>query len=537
MSSMAAQPVSADKAVDVTSEALAQLKKCSDRMVAIDRSQAVIVFDLGGNVIDVNGNFLKVFGYTREDVICRHHKMFVDVAHASSLEYRLFWESLRSGEFSAGEYRRVAKDGRAVWLQASYNPIADESGQITSIVKVAADVTERKSKSADVEGQVAMISKWQAVVEFDLQGRVLNANEIFLKTMGYDIDEVRGRPHATFVAPGEAQSAEYQEFWNKLRRGDAQAGRYQRVAKGGRVVWLQASYMPIPDLSGNPCKVIKYGIEVTDQMRIAERVRDISGFVAAAATQMQATAEMMAQTSRETTEQAIKVANASEVASANVQAVSAAGEQLSASISEIGRQVEESTEITRHAVSEADRTGESIKMLAEAAQRIGTVVGLISDIADQTKLLALNATIEAARAGEAGKGFAVVASEVKSLSDQTARATKEIAGQVTAIQTATGLSVTAIEGIGAINRKVAQIAASIAGAVQQQSAATSEIAANVTQAARGTQQVSSSITEVTAAAAQASSASSELLNASGDLAQQAEVLTSEIEKFLPRRAA
>ena len=191
----------------------------------------------------------------------------------------------------------------------------------------------------------------------------------------------------------------------------------------------------------------------------------------------------------------------------------------------------ESSSISQHAVTEADRTSEAIRTLAEAAQKIGNVVTLINDIAGQTKLLALNATIEAARAGEAGKGFAVVASEVKSLSDQTARATHEISSQVSAMQTATQTSVGAIGSITDTIRKVADIASAIAGAVEEQSAATREIAANVTQVAEGTRQVSTSIAGVNAAAVQTSDASSELLNASGELARQAEALTAEMDRL------
>ncbi|MDB5422022.1 MAG: mcpH, partial [Brevundimonas sp.] len=397
--------------------------------------------------------------------------------------------------------------------------------------KYATDVTAQKLQAADAEGQLAAITKAQAVIEFGMDGIITSANDNFLRAVGYRLEEIVGRHHRMFVDPAYAASAEYSQFWDKLGRGEYDAGQYRRLGKEGREIWIQASYNPILDLNGNPAKVVKYATDITAQKRVAERVTEISSIVASAASEMRATAEGMARTAEETTRQAGVVTSAAEITSVNVQTVSSAGEELTASISEIARQVAESSSISQHAVTEADRASDSIRILAEAAQKIGNVVTLINDIAGQTKLLALNATIEAARAGEAGKGFAVVASEVKSLSDQTARATHEISSQVTAMQSATQTSVGAIGGITDTIRKVAEIASAIAGAVEEQSAATREIAANVTQVAEGTRQVSSSIAGVNAAAVQTSDASTDLLNASGELAQQAEALTLEMEKL------
>jgi len=256
------------------------------------------------------------------------------------------------------------------------------------------------------------------------------------------------------------------------------------------------------------------------------------GTMASAATELQTTATSMTATAEETSRQATAVAAASEQASTNVQTVATAAEELSASISEIGRQVGESTRIAGKAVEDAARTNGRVQALADAAQKIGEVVQLINDIASQTNLLALNATIEAARAGEAGKGFAVVASEVKSLASQTAKATEEIASQVTAIQGATGEAVGAIKEIGTTIERVSEIATSIASAVEQQGAATQEIARNVQQAAKGTAEVSSNVVGVTEAATTTGSAATQVLGASGELAKQGETLRAEVNQFL-----
>ncbi len=528
----AGRPIKVVKyATDITAQKTATADY-EGQIAAISKSQAVIEFDLTGKIVEANENFLAAVGYSMAEVRGQHHSLFVEPSHAASAEYRLFWDKLGRGEYDAGQYKRIAKGGREIWIQASYNPIMDVNGRPFKVVKYASDITAAKVAAANFEGQIAAINKAQAVIEFDMNGVIQDANDNFLNTLGYSLAEVKGQHHSMFVDPAYRNSHEYRMFWDKLGRGEYDAGQYKRIGKGGTEVWIQASYNPILDLNGRPAKVVKYATDITSQRQVAERVKGISGIVAAAATEMQATAETMAAAADEATRQAGSVSLAAEAASMNVQTVASAGEQLSASIGEIARQVTESTVITQQAVAETDRTRASIESLAEAAQKIGNVVTLINNIAGQTKLLALNATIEAARAGDAGKGFAVVASEVKSLSDQTAKATHEISSQVSAMQAATETSVTATQGIADTIRKVAEIASAIASAVEEQSAATREISANVAQAAEGTQQVSANIAGVSAVASQTNGASAELLASSGEMARQAEALSGEMEKLL-----
>ena len=508
------------------------LRRAEGMLAAIDKVQAVIEFTPDGTITDANENFLNALGYRLDEIRGQHHSMFVEDSDRASPAYRAFWDKLGRGEYDAGQYKRIGKGGREIWIQASYNPIIDRNGRPFKVVKYAIDITEQKLATANFEGQIAAINKAQAVIEFNIDGAVIDANDNFLSALGYRIEEIKGRHHNMFVDEIYRASPEYRAFWEKLGRGEYDAGQYKRIAKDGREIWIQASYNPIFDMNGRPYKVVKYATDVTAQRKVAERVREISGIVASAASEMRATAEGMSNTAEQAAARANSVSNAAQIASNNVQTVSAAGEELSASISEIARQVGESTNITQQAVSETERTSASIQTLADAAQKIGTVVTLINNIASQTKLLALNATIEAARAGDAGKGFAVVASEVKSLSDQTAKATHEISSQVTAMQAATSTSVTAIQGIAGTINKVAEIAAAIASAVEEQSAATAEISSNVIEAANSTQDVSANIQGVNDAVAQTEAASGELLNASSELAVQAEALNGEMEKML-----
>ena len=235
------------------------------QVAAISKSQAVIEFNLDGTVVTANDNFLTALGYTLDEIKGRHHSMFVDEAFKHSPEYKEFWARLNRGEYQAAEYKRIGKGGKEVWIQASYNPILDLNGKPFKVVKYATDVTKQKLQTADYAGQIAAVSKAQAVIEFNLDGTVITANDNFLATMGYSLDEIKGRHHSLFVDEAFKHSAEYKEFWVKLNRGEYQAAEYKRISKGGKEVWLQASYNPILDLNGKPFKVVKYATDVTKQ--------------------------------------------------------------------------------------------------------------------------------------------------------------------------------------------------------------------------------------------------------------------------------
>jgi methyl-accepting chemotaxis protein len=239
------------------------------QMAAIHRTQAVIEFALDGTVLAANDNFLKVVGYELEEIRGKHHSLFVDASDRDSGEYRAFWERLARGEIDSGEYKRIAKGGREIYIQASYNPVLDAKGKPVRVVKFVSDITERKLKEADMQGQLTAVGKAQAVIEFKLDGTVLTANENFLRTMGYTLEEIRGKHHSLFVDPEFSAGGEYRAFWDKLARGEYDAGEYLRIGKGGKQVWIQANYNPILDLNGKPFKVVKYAVDITMQKREA----------------------------------------------------------------------------------------------------------------------------------------------------------------------------------------------------------------------------------------------------------------------------
>ncbi len=242
-------------------------------LAAVNRSQAVIEFKLDGTVLHANENFLKTLGYQLDDIKGRHHSMFVEPSYAASHEYRAFWDRLNRGEFDAGEYKRVGKDGKEVWIQASYNPVLDAQGKPIKVVKYATDITQAKLRAADFEGQLNAVSKAQAVIEFGLDGKILHANDNFLNTLGYSLNEIVGQHHSMFVDPDFRNSVDYRLFWEKLGRGEYDAGQYKRLGKGGREIWIQASYNPIMDMNGKPFKVVKYATDVTAEVHANNMLR------------------------------------------------------------------------------------------------------------------------------------------------------------------------------------------------------------------------------------------------------------------------
>lgn len=469
------------------------------KLSALDKSQAVIEFKLDGTILTANRNFLSVMEYELSEVSGKHHSIFVKDEDRNDPSYKTFWEELNSGTYQSAEFRRITKSGKEVWIQASYNPLLDSKGNPYKIVKFATDITAQKLEAAEAAGQLDAISKSQAVISFDLDGKILDANANFLGAVGYDLSEIKGKHHRMFVDPTEAAAPDYRRFWESLARGEYQAAEYKRLGKNGREIWIQASYNPIFDMGGIPFKVVKYATDITAQVverrRRAEAQEEITAGI-------HGILEAIAQTNTQST----AAKGASERTSENVQSVASGTEELAASVGEISQQVSAALEISVEAVKQAENTNTIVSGLAEAGQKIGEVVELINTIAEQTNLLALNATIEAARAGEAGKGFAVVASEVKNLATQTSKATEEIGAQISGVQNSTGEAVSALEVITSTISQINEISTAIATAVEEQSAVTNEISTNMHLAASGVDTINENMSEIATSAQMADAA-------------------------------
>ncbi|GAA0913001.1 hypothetical protein Vau01_075280 [Virgisporangium aurantiacum] len=397
---------------------------------AINRSQAVVEFDLNGVVIDANRLFLDLMGYSLDEVRGKHHRMFVDEETSNSDGYKAFWDRLRRGEFDSREYKRVGKDGREVWIQASYNPILDLDGHPIKIVKYAMDVTADKQRNAEFEGKVNAIDRAQAVIEFDLDGNIRAANDNFLRTMGYSLREILGQHHSMFCSPDYITSAEYRDFWLRLASGEYISGQFHRLGKYGRDVYLKATYNPIFDLRGRPIKVVKYAYDITEQVALQRRLNSKSG-------------EMNDSIGR-----------------------------LAASIDDIVGNAQQASTLAGQTQANAERgfeelrkSIEAIDLIERSSDQIASIVQVIGEIASQTNLLAFNASIEAARAGEHGVGFSVVAGEVRKLAERSSDAAREIGKLITEsssrVNQGSTVSRRAQEAFGDILKSVEQTGESI----------------------------------------------------------------------------
>ncbi|GJD60789.1 methyl-accepting chemotaxis protein [Methylobacterium frigidaeris] len=462
-------------------------------LAAVDRSQARIEFDPSGTILDANACFQGLTGYTLAELKGRHHSLLIPPGERNGSDYIAFWQRLREGRFESREFRRIAKDGRSIWIQASYNPVLDRRGRVVRIVKLASDITARKEHDAYLAGQIAALDRSQAVIHFTPDGMVAEANAVFLGVMGYTRDEVVGRHHSQFVSESERASAGYAAFWQDLAAGRYQAGEFHRVGKGGREVWIFGAYNPVLDLDGKLCAVVKFATDITQQVLDRERRSAGQRVIEADIAAITVAVSEVSEQARATTEQTVQT-------SGNVEAVAAGTEEFAASIAELGRHAEDARTASDAAVRKAQDAGGIVASLTQAADRIGEAVSLIRSIADQTNLLALNATIEAARAGVAGKGFAVVAAEVKALAGQSARATQEIGTQIAAVQGATSGAVAAIEAIVAAIGYVSEISVGVSSAITQQAAVTRDMSANMQDAARSVASVRRNMERITGSA-------------------------------------
>ena len=520
-------------ATDITEEK----KKAADyegKLAAIDKSQAVIEFQPDGTILTANQNFLSTMGYSIGEIQGKHHSMFGEPGIADTPEYKALWDKLRSGQFDAGEYKRLGKGGKEIWIQASYNPILDPKGRVYKVVKFAFDITDSKTKTNDFESKMEAIDKAQAVIEFDPSGKILTANKNFLDTLGYTLEEIQGKHHSMFAEKSYAESAEYTQFWEKLRGGTFDAGKYRRLGKGGKEVWIQASYNPLFDLNGDVVKVIKFATDLPEERQAYNRLVDSFGEatqkLAAAAEELTATSTNMAEGARKTSADSQEASQNTRLVTEKVSSVAVNTEEMSASIKEVSVASNQSSEMSSEARNKAGEASKIMNELGNASQEIGQVIKVISSIAQQTNLLALNATIEAARAGEAGKGFAVVANEVKELAKQTAEATEDIISKINNVQSNSDLAVESIAGVNQAIDQVSEISIRTASSVEEQSATANEVSRIIEESRVAVEGVATVIAGVNEAVAQSAAGAEETLAAASELSEMATFLDKLVEE-------
>lgn len=517
----------------------------SDQVLsALDLSFAIIEFNTDGTILRANKNFCDLMGYSEKEIVGQHHRIFVEKDYAGSSDYTAFWRKLQGGTFECSEFKRIAKNGDEIWIRGNYNPVKNGSGKVLKIIKFANDITQTKMNGLDSGAKLEAVSRAQATIEFTPEGKILAANENFLKALGYSLNEIVGQHHRMFVEPTEANSQRHLEFWTRLRMGEYVADEFLRIGKGGRHVHLQASYNPVLDPSGKIIKVVKFATDVTGRVENVEQLalgltrfangdlsqqidepfipslerlrtdfNSASHKLRLAMVAVAENAQAINAGSNEIRMSADDLAKRTEQQAASVEETAAALEQITTTVKDSSQRAEEAGRLVARTKDHANHSGEVVREAISAmdqidasSKAISNIIGVIDEIAFQTNLLALNAGVEAARAGEAGKGFAVVAQEVRELAQRSATAAKEIKTLITASGSYVSNGVALVTKAGTALQEIASHVENINGditaiveASREQSTALSEINRAINSVDQGTQQNAAMVEEQTAA--------------------------------------
>ncbi|MGE4501625.1 MAG: methyl-accepting chemotaxis protein [Thiomicrospira sp.] len=561
-----------------TEQQLAQSQAILD---ALHRSMAVIEFLPDGTILTANDNFLRTVGYSLSEIVGQSHRLFVPAQIQASADYQAHWRKLSQGDFLQSRFKRQTKQGKVLWLEASYNPIFDAQGRVVKVVKFATDISDQVEKEQDAAGKINAIERVMAVIEFDLDGTILRANKNFCSAIGYEESAIVGKKHRLFVDKTYGESAEYRAFWQDLAQGGFKAGTFKRVKRNGEPLWIEASYNPVLDEQGKPIKIVKFATDVSNSESVCVLTQVMKnanamlqnlakGDLAAERKwfshpretmfdglnkQLRDSVECLAGSLQDTVGEVVEVAtvvndavnhvnHGTEGLRDRIHEQSAAVQQTRSSMEQVNQAIQSSSQTAKQTAALANsaqektnrgasvmrETIDSMAQIQRASQQIAEIVSLIDGIAFQTNLLALNAAVEAARAGEHGRGFAVVAGEVRALAQKSAEAAKDIRhlieNTVSRVDEGTRLAAQSGQVLDEVSQAINEVAGFIG-----------DLAGSFTQQAQMIQSVHHTVSQIDSATQQNSQFVEEASEASAQLSEQAQQLQAKMAYFKLSRSS
>ncbi len=492
-------------------------KEDKEQLKAINENYAIISFNTNREVLDANDNFLNALGYKLEEILGKKHSLFCEPSLVNNPYYNQAWDDLNKGITKTAEFKRIRKDGSSIFIQGSYIPIKDSSGKVYKIIKFAQDVTERKMKDLYYEGQVDAISKSQAVIEFDMQGNILWANDNFLNTLDYTLNEIVGKHHSMFCENSYRNSREYTKFWEKLNRGEFDSGLYLRMGKNNKNVYIQATYNPILDIDRKPFKVVKYATDITDKQNMIKEINKNINKVTESLVSLSSSASSAYEGTTLAMNSSSEATSSISHVNESVAHISEKIQNMLNSINNIASVSKQGMQTAKEAQEQSRSTTEAMIKLDKASDKIGETINIITQIAFQTNILSLNAAVEAATAGEAGKGFAVVAQEVRNLASRSDQAAKEITDVIVLIQTLIKDSLASIHNIDDTIKEMTRMSESISYSITEQQNISNEVSSITSEASNEINDITNTMVDVTKKSEDGSKESKQNLNLTNDL--------------------